>query len=68
MDLDPSSPVEVIVRRAGEVSQLRLIHEPDDADAMAERLVRVTGMARGDARQLVVQLVEKLFARRRRAS
>jgi len=68
MDLDPSSSFEVIVCRAGEASEMRLIYEPDDADAMAERLVRVTGMASVDARQLVVQLPEKLWARRRRAS
>jgi hypothetical protein len=68
MDLDPSSPSEVIVRGAGDTSELRLIYEPDDAEAMAERLVRVTGMAPGEARQLVVQLPAKLWARRRRAS
>jgi hypothetical protein len=68
MDLDSSNSFEVIVRHAREVSEMRLIYEPDDADAMAERLVRVTGMASGDARQLVVQLPDKLWARRRRAS
>jgi hypothetical protein len=51
MDLDPSNSFEVIVRHASEASEMRLIYEPDDADAMAERLVRVTGMASGDARQ-----------------
>jgi hypothetical protein len=68
MDLDPSNSFEVIVRRADETSEMRLIYEPDDADTMAERLVRVTGMASGNARQLVVQLPDKLWARRRRAS
>jgi len=68
MDLDPSNSFEVILRHAREASEMRLIYEPDDADTMAERLVRVTGMASGDARQLVVQLPEKLWARRRRAS
>jgi hypothetical protein len=67
MDLDPPNSFEVIVRRADETSEMGLIYEPDDADTMAERLVRVTGMASGDARQLVVQLPEKLWARRRRA-
>ena len=65
MDRDPSSSCEVIVRCTAEASQMRLIYEPDDANLMAERLVRVTGMTPGEARQLVVQLVEKLWARRR---
>jgi hypothetical protein len=68
MDRDPFSSCEVIVRRAGDTATMRLIYEPDDADAMAERLVRVTGMTPAEARQLVVQLVDKLWARRRRAS
>jgi hypothetical protein len=68
MDLDPSNSFEVIVRHADDRSEMRLIYEPDDADTMAERLVRVTGMASGDAKQLVVQLPDKLWARRRRAS
>jgi hypothetical protein len=68
MDLDPSSSCEVIVRRAGDAVPMRLIYEPYDADLMAQRLVRVMGMTLGEARQLVVQLVEKLWARRRRAS
>jgi hypothetical protein len=68
MDRDPFSSCEVIVRRAGDAPTMRLIYEPDDADAMAERLVRVTGMTPAEARQLVVQLVDKLWARRRRAS
>ena len=68
MDVDPSSPHEVIVHRAGQASDLRLIYEPADADAMIERLVRVTGMAPGYAKQLVLQLIEKLLARRLRAS
>jgi hypothetical protein len=67
MDLEPSSSCEVTVRRAGEALSTRLIYQPDDAELMAERLVRVTGMTRGQARQLVVHLVEKLWARRRRA-
>jgi hypothetical protein len=33
MDLDPSSPCEVIVRGAGDTSEMRLIYEPDDAQA-----------------------------------
>jgi hypothetical protein len=61
MDLDPSSPCEVIVRGAGDTSEMRLIYEPDDAAAMTERLVRVTGMASGEARQLVAQLPAKLW-------
>jgi hypothetical protein len=64
MDLDPSNSFEVIVRRAGQASEMRLIYKPDDADAMAERLVRITEMASGNARQLVVQLHDKLWARR----
>jgi len=68
MDLDPSTSFEVIVRRAGQASEMRLIYKPDDADAMAERLVRTTEMASGNARQLVVQLPDKPWARRRRAS
>jgi hypothetical protein len=68
IDLDPSSPSEVTVCGAGDTSELRLIYEPDDAQAMAERLVRVTGMAPGEATQLLVRLPEKLWACRRRAS
>jgi hypothetical protein len=68
MDRDPSSSCEVIVRRAGDALAMRLIYEPDDVDAMAERLVRVTGMTPGEARQLMVQLVDKLWARRCRSS
>ena len=56
------------MHRAGQASDLRLIYEPADADAMIERLVRVTGMAPGYAKQLVLQLIEKLLARRLRAS
>lgn len=63
MDLDPSNPVQVIVRDERTASLVYLSYEPADADAMVERLVRVTGMRQGTATHLTVQLAEKLVAR-----
>jgi hypothetical protein len=67
MDLDPSNPAQVIVRDE-RMASVHLTYEPADADAMVERLIRVTGMRQGTATHLTVQLAEKLVARRVRES